>query len=1555
MTTFIDALLPSVHDILSVREALSKLANCERHIKTQGPTSIIENFTVVYSCLHHAKALKQETIDEILHLLIKGMTLLEADLKKILGEKLATDLRIKYLNSLKMFMYLTVEFTNFVEKQQTSSKDGDLLAGSTKKGKKAGAAGSKKNADISLSGADGAATFDWNDMKEKILDCIAKIVLLNIQKLWDPPIAEEQFVISITNLCYKLMETFANSTARSNQKKVIKDHLCHILGIMIKKYNHSYGACVMIMQTLPHYEHLGAMYADLIKTCVIQLGYEAILPDILREFRHTNLNNQANPGATGAAGVAGAGAGKSADNNPNLKFYSQFIIDLADSLAPQLQPYMSLIQDFLDDDSYLMRNAILHLYGEIIVKVLNQDATDKDLKLKQMRNELLDTLCDHIHDVNAMARSRTLQIWRHICEEKAIPLHYMNEVMKRCIGRMEDVASSVRKSAFQLLCDLIRKNPFGIKSIEMSLEQIEAECVKEEAALAKLKDDDEKLVDAINKELENAGGEEEQEEETTAGQESARSGTQESTTDLQQEQQREKQQQMIIIQTSKVNYLKDMLSFVKQLEAAIPKISKLLFSKTQTDVLEVISFFVTCYEHGLNDMLFGIRKMLSLVMYAEKTVKDAVVNAYKRLYLSPSTGGKGAADNAASPIQIAKQLIKLTQDLTICERDALEELIGEFASSGELDNAVIQVLWEIFANVEMNPQNRLNALILLGMVIKKIPEKGRANIQVLIDFGLSVGSSRTSSSADDAESDDQAANEEEEEDNMDMETDEIEAGQGRGTQQSKIEYDMLRFSETCLALSYISLDTNTKKLTQQDTNATKPAESQGRKKGGNKEDGAGAGSGSSKKKEPHLQFNNEPFKLPNSHQLFERIVQVLGDQFSNSGTIYWTTMAENALQCIMKLADNPVLISETIALKLIEKVPPLRAMTQRGTAVNARQLPPVPLFNEETIGASQQSTAAAAAAANDQILPSQLAAGGDESTFKASSAILSRFFSFVGLLSIKLLIFLNQYVVCELKRRKMCKENNENSSSSSKSKTSTSNNNSNAASSSKSKRRQSMKLLKGFNTSGDMAALEEEMGLQGAEAEDVELLLIESIIEQKVIVSQPGNTSLIAQIIPIIVAILKEPAKYNDDTLQLSCSLALVKIMLLSQKLCTQYSQLLFTLMEKSPNPTIRSQLILGIGDLVYRFPNAMEPWTSHLYLPLRDRKSKPVRMNTIRVLSHLILKEMIKTRGQLYEIALCTIDDDAQISALSKLFFQELSQRNNGLVIYNAMPDMISNLSGGGVNGDTTSANRALDEESFRTIATYLFTFIKRDKQCETLIEKICSALRQANNSERKSRDLVFCLSKLQLSENGIKKLKETFKWYADKLCIPYVYDTFKQVILKNARKLPTLKNETKMMIDELEKQIEEVRQKGLDNDKEGGGDGGAESETAVEQPTQSAPPSRAAAAAAAKKTKTASRKAKDTSDEESEEEEQPVAQTQRARRGHPAASQPKAMTREEIVSKFGAKKGQAPAKKPAPAPPTRGRRVVVEEEDESNEDSDENESPNGVSDTSSGSSDSD
>ena len=102
-------------------------------IKTQGSTSIIETFNIIYSCLCHVKDLKPETIDEILNTLIKGLVMLENDLKKVLNDKLTNEVRVKHLNTLKMFTYLTIEFTNCLEKKQANAKDGDFLASSAGK------------------------------------------------------------------------------------------------------------------------------------------------------------------------------------------------------------------------------------------------------------------------------------------------------------------------------------------------------------------------------------------------------------------------------------------------------------------------------------------------------------------------------------------------------------------------------------------------------------------------------------------------------------------------------------------------------------------------------------------------------------------------------------------------------------------------------------------------------------------------------------------------------------------------------------------------------------------------------------------------------------------------------------------------------------------------------------------------------------------------------------------------------------------------------------------------------------------------------------------------------------------------------------------------------------------------------------------------------------------------------------------------------------------------------------------------------------------------------
>ena len=51
-----------------------------------------------------------------------------------------------------------------------------------------------------------------------------------------------------------------------------------------------------------------------------------------------------------------------------------------------------------------------------------------------------------------------------------------------------------------------------------------------------------------------------------------------------------------------------------------------------------------------------------------------------------------------------------------------------------------------------------------------------------------------------------------------------------------------------------------------------------------------------------------------------------------------------------------------------------------------------------------------------------------------------------------------------------------------------------------------------------------------------------------------------------------------------------------SSTLCDKYLQFLFTVLEKSPEPTIRANTIIAAGDLTFRYPNLIEPWTPYLY-----------------------------------------------------------------------------------------------------------------------------------------------------------------------------------------------------------------------------------------------------------------------------------------------------------------------------------------------------------------------
>lgn len=103
-------------------------------------------------------------------------------------------------------------------------------------------------------------------------------------------------------------------------------------------------------------------------------------------------------------------------------------------------------------------------------------------------------------------------------------------------------------------------------------------------------------------------------------------------------------------------------------------------------------------------------------------------------------------------------------------------------------------------------------------------------------------------------------------------------------------------------------------------------------------------------------------------------------------------------------------------------------------------------------------------------------------------------------------------------------------------------------------------------------------------------------------------------------------------------------------------------------------------------------------------------------VLTHLILNDMMKIRGEISEIALLLEDPDNKIQNIVKLFFQELNKKDNKM-IYNFLPEAITRLS----RQDQTQLGAKISENSFEVFAKNIMPYLEKDKFSENLVDKLC------------------------------------------------------------------------------------------------------------------------------------------------------------------------------------------------------------------------------------------
>ncbi|OJJ43347.1 hypothetical protein ASPZODRAFT_123501 [Penicilliopsis zonata CBS 506.65] len=265
---------------------------------------------------------------------------------------------------------------------------------------------------------------------------------------------------------------------------------------------------------------------------------------------------------------------------------------------------------------------------------------------------------------------------------------------------------------------------------------------------------------------------------------------------------------------------------------------------------------------------------------------------------------------------------------------------------------------------------------------------------------------------------------------------------------------------------------------------------------------------------------------------------------------------------------------------------------------------------------------------------------------------------------------------------------------------------------------------------------DDELDLIGGTTEDDFTEAMAHIRERELLY---GDNSLLAKFGPLVTEICANNNTYPDRNLQGAATLCMAKLMCVSAEYCEKNLPLLITIMERSEDPTVRSNVVIALGDMAVCFNHLIDENTDFLYRRLNDDDAS-VKRTCLMTLTFLILAGQVKVKGQLGEMAKCLEDEDKKIADLARMFFTELATKDNA--VYNHFVDMFSLL----------SAERNVDEGALRRIIKFLIGFIEKEKHARQLADKLAARLPRCD-TERQWNDVAYALSLLPHKNEDITK----------------------------------------------------------------------------------------------------------------------------------------------------------------------------------------------------------
>ncbi|KAF2001404.1 hypothetical protein P154DRAFT_464333 [Amniculicola lignicola CBS 123094] len=1045
---------------------------------------------------------------------------------------------------------------------------------------------------------------DWDATAQLqvALSVIVKTFKLRLARIFVTSTEQNTFISMLTDPIYTLLDNEVRM-----KEKIFRMNCWRPLNIAVKHHGHGSAAQTHVVQKVCYYEHLAEPMAECLQILDNEYDHRQLTESVLEELSKKQFDS----------------------NDPKgPKFVSNFLARISALLPHVVIKQMTLLQSFLESESYTLRCALIEVVGYLIEDLSKKPEDERSETRKAQILDFYYVLERRFLDLNPYCRSKVMQVYVKLCDLENFPSKKRMFAAALAAESLEDKSSNVRRNAISLLEKLVRTHPYpyfkGMLKREEWTEQLEL-CeaqineLKPPAELQERTASDEPTVDQSL--LEDA---------TQADHASPEKPKHPSEMSEAEQAAAIQKQQEDIQNATKVKMLenfkkvyRDGLKFIGIIEDSAEVVKTLLSSKNKSEVQQAMEFFKIIHTYRISNAVSGIKRMLRLIWTKGnsdegKGVQERLITCYETLFFTPPPDR--TQEEATSFVVL--NMISLTYGTTPAELTSLEQLLSTMMKKGIVAQRVIQKLWQVYGYQKKatSKTQRRGAIMVLGMLALADPNIIVQEMETCLRIGLGELGRR----------------------------------------------DLAMARYTCIALRRISAP-------------------------------------------PGKQFTGAALtqiaRLPNDHAILVRLAAMC-DIASDSKE--WFGVAEQAISAIYVLAKHPDVLCSEILRRKTKYVfsPHVQARpTSSGSDVEMRSPDAEDLVHGDEGDQPEQQ-------------PEQLPPAKEQN----SALALSQLLFIVGHVAIKQIVHLE---LCELefKRRKAEKEKKAPPRESSVMPANTP------------PVKRGRKKTPANDTT--VATEADELDLMAGTTEDDFTEALAGIRERELLY---GEHSLLTNFGAMVRDICSNNTSYNNSTLQAQAALCLAKLMCVSSDYCDANLDLLLTILARSKDPVVRSNLVVALGDMAVCFNHLIDDKINYLYERLKDRDPS-VKRTCLMTLTFLILAGQVKVKGQLADMAKCIEDGDKKIADMARMFFTELSTKDNA--VYNQFVDMFSVL----------SADRDLDEDAFRRIVKFIAGFIEKDKHAKQLSKKLADRLPRAQN-ERQWNDAAYALGLLQHKDEEIAKV---------------------------------------------------------------------------------------------------------------------------------------------------------------------------------------------------------